>query len=349
MARTTAVVLCSRPDCALPRRHRDECENRDNDTDNGCPGCLPAQARDGLNLCNLHTDRISEDALTAAELHTALESQLRREGTGERTSGSKDPSVIPDEAVMDARHTIASTLAGLVELMQWERGLTPPKFNAATRATPLAKGEAGTAQRKATDVEVMGEFVARHHEWLAAHADAGKHALALHKAVRGDREEHRRSPFALAYPSRARDWQEIGTCPLPVWEVKAGKIVQADQPCGGRVVWYPEQSALAYCDGCDKAETIEWWRRELFGDPAALLDTVAAASWVSFTWVREVSANLIAVWSTRGKLPKATDDDGELLRDGKGRQLYRLEELRACAAKRFGEPPTLGVRRREAA
>lgn len=336
MPRLATAILCTRPDCALPRRHRDGCDNPDNDdhSEGACGGCLPAQAADGLNLCQLHADRIPEDALMCARLHTDLELQLRRQGRGEFTSGSRDRSNMPDEAVMDARFALADVLTKLVELMVSVRGFTPPNPN---------RSHGG---RMATKVEVLAATVAQHSLWFAAHADAGKHSKVLHDITHGtitvkDGDKERKiRPWSLAYPSRTKEFQEIGSCPLLL-----SSLDGEEEVCGGTVFWYPEQSALAYCDSCDQAETIEWWRLKILGNPDAVIDTVAGAAWLSDKWRRPVMPSQIANWASRDKLPRLTEkvlehgkEVDKPVKDTRGRQLYRLTELEACATKMFGEP-----------
>lgn len=369
MSRMSTATLCSRPDCAVPSKHRDDCDNKHNLKvgPDACGGCLPALALDGLKLCGLHTDRIRADALTAGQLHTDLELQLRRQGGREHTSGSRDRSNMPNTAVMDARHHLASLLTGLVDLMVYERGFTPPSLRGhwrPTHETPSedvqarldaegvgGQGEVGTTKRTASSVEVMAAYVARHSEWFAAHTDAGKHSKALHDATHGEvllgGKKHKL--WSLAYPSRSRDYQEIGTCPLIVtYWAEDGTLTEG--PCGGRVIWYVEQSSLAYCDTCDQAETIEWWRLQIMGQPDAVIDTVAAAAWLSDRFRRPVMPSQIANWASRGKLARLlSDEDGKPQRDPRGRQLYRLDELEACAVKMFGEPPLLHQRRKAVA
>ncbi|HCT81193.1 MAG TPA: hypothetical protein DGT23_32415 [Micromonosporaceae bacterium] len=347
----STATLCSRPDCALPRKHRDGCDNNDNHHDgtDACRGCLPAQAAHGIRLCTLHSDQLREDALTAGQLHTELEQQLRRQGGREHTSGSRERSTMPDPAVMEARYHIADVLTGMVDLMVYVRGFSPPTLRGHwrhthepasehVRARLAAEGvggraEVGTTKRTATHVEVMAAYVAKHADWFAAHTDAGKHSKALHDATRG-------KVWALAYPSRSRDYQEIGTCPLVV-TVYAEDGSLSEETCGGRVFWYVEQSSLAYCNACDQAETIEWWRLQIMGVPDAVIDTVAAAAWLSDRFRRPVLPSQIANWASRGKLPRLSDQDGKPQRDPRGRQLYRLDELEACAVKMFGNPPLL--------
>lgn len=361
MARLSTAPLCARQDCAVPRRHRDGCDNYENhlEASNACRGCLPAQAADGLILCPLHVEQGPEDAMTVARYHTDLELQLRRSGKGEFTSGSRDRSNLPDQVVIDARHHIGFLLTGMVELMMLERGFTAPQLRASRPVRDgrsehsrlrLADegvgglGDVGTLKQTASEVEIMAAHIAKHWSWFAAHTDAGKHSKALSdtargKVVLGSSEQGVRIS-ALAYPSRSKDFQEIGSCPLVV-TVWAADESLSEETCGGRVVWYPEQSALAYCDGCDHAETIEWWRREIMGDPDAVLDTVAAAAWLSDRWRRPVQSSQIANWASRGRLPRLMEKDGDKekpVKDRRGRQLYRLDELEACATKMFGPP-----------
>lgn len=359
MARLSAATLCVRDSCSLPRRHQTGCDNAENIKEDGCQGCLPAQAADGLKLCSLHTERIGEDALLCARLHTDLELQLRRQGCGEVTSGSRDKSNMPDQQVMDARFHLHALLAGMVELMTFERGLSVPGLKVSTRPTRDAdRSEQGTARQKASEVEVLAALVVRHAEWFAARDDAGKHSLALNEACHGKvrlrkGDEAKVSIWSLCYPTRSKDFQEIGTCPLTV-TVWAEDGSLSEELCGGRVFWYPEQSSLAYCDSCDQAETLEWWRLKIMGNPDAEIDTVAGAAWLSDKWRRPVQPSQLANWASRGKLARLTEtvegkDDPQPKRDGRGRQLYRLDELERCAAKMFGPPAVVSSRGKLAA
>lgn len=366
MARLSTAPLCARPDCAVPRRHHDGCPNHDNHLDNGCRGCLPAQAADGLILCPLHVDQGPEDALTLARLHTDLELQLRRSGKGEYTSGSRDRSNLPDQTVIDARHHIGFLLTGMVELMMLERGFTAPALRASRPVRDSRSedallrladegvgglGEVGTAKQTASEVEIMAAYIAKHWLWFAARDDAAKHSKALHDAARGkvalaSSSEQGVRISALAYPSRSKDFQEIGSCPLVV-TVWAEDESLSEETCGGRVVWYPEQSALAYCDGCDHAETLEWWRLQIMGVPNAVIDSVAGAAWLSDKWRRPVRSSQIANWASRSRLARLTEKAGDKdvpVKDKRGRQLYRLDELEACATKMFGPPAQVQAR-----
>lgn len=350
MARFSTAILCAYDGCALPRKHRDGCPNFENTdhSDGACGGCLPAQAADGLILCLLHTDRIGEDALTCARLHTDLELQLRRQGRGERTSGSGEMSLIPDPVVMDARHEIKQTLTRLVELMVSVRGFSPPNPNRSRPApTAVSESTVATSKQLASRVEVLAAFVAQHYLWFAAHKDAPRHAKALYDICHGKVMIQGSSVriWSLAYPSRSKDFQEIGTCPLAVTAYAVDGST-SEETCGGRVYWYPEQSALAYCDLCDQAETVEWWQREIVGVPDAVLDTVAAAAWLSDKWRRPVMPSQIANWASRGKLPRLTEAVMENeksvekpVKDSRGRQLYRLTDLEECATRTFKQPP----------
>lgn len=363
MARVLSATLCVREGCALPRRHRDGCDNQENLKDEGCGGCLPALAQDGLKLCMLHTERLGEDAVLCARLHTDLELQLRRSGRGEYTSGSRDKSNMPDETVMNARRQLHVLLAGMVELMVFERGLSVPGLKVSSRPTRDlvtaeqvtarlkvdgvgGAGEIGTARQTASEVEVMAALIVRHAEWFAARDDAGAHSKALHDlGCRTKDDLSRGQVWSLAYPSRSKDFQEIGTCPLAVTAYAVDGST-SEETCGGRVYWYPEQSALAYCDLCDQAETVEWWQREIVGVPDAVLDTVAAAAWLSDKWRRPVMPSQIANWASRGKLPRLTEAVMENeksvekpVKDSRGRQLYRLTDLEECATRTFKQPP----------
>jgi hypothetical protein len=62
-------------------------------------------------------------------------------------------------------------------------------------------------------------------------------------------------------------------------------------------------------------------------DPMKLLTGAQAAL------LAGVSVNVIGNWRRRGRLPVATDDQGNELRDGQGRRLYRLGDVARADAQ----------------
>src|SRR6185369_8831391 len=115
------TLSCTRSGCALPRRHKDGC---DNDT---CRGCLPAMAQDGLRLCPLHTTRIATDALRCAELDGDIEQVLAASGRpGERTTGTAEHGTVINERAVEIRREIRSVLVAWTRLIAEERGHALP-------------------------------------------------------------------------------------------------------------------------------------------------------------------------------------------------------------------------------
>lgn len=62
-------------------------------------------------------------------------------------------------------------------------------------------------------------------------------------------------------------------------------------------------------------------------DPFALLTATEAAVYA------RVTVQAIMNWHTRGHLPAATDDQGNELRDRRGKRLYRLVDVARADAK----------------
>lgn len=171
------TALCVVPICMARGRHRPQC-----DVD-GCRGCLPRRADDGLVVCRHHTLLIAEDAITAARLFDALAAQLAATGLpGERTSGSRDPGLKINVAALDARISIRHTLAGWTTLIADERGIGLP----------------------ADDTGSLGEYVARHAVWLAARPVAADVSVELRGLVR--------EAYPIAYPSGTRIF-DVAPCP----------------------------------------------------------------------------------------------------------------------------------------
>lgn len=174
---TATPSLCAAPRCRSVGHHWPDC------TDGDCRGCQPRLAADGLRLCDRHTADIADDAREAGRLYDELALRLLGAGgSGEPVSGTP-AARIPDPRAVEARTLIRHTLASWCRLVAEERGIALP----------------------ADQVDAMGEYVARHHEWLAAHPAAGECAAELAELAHGRTR-------SLAYPSGARV-VEIGACP----------------------------------------------------------------------------------------------------------------------------------------
>lgn len=170
-------LACAVARCAIPRRHRDGCENEQ------CRGCLRALAAPGLRLCDLHTTRIATDALRCAELDHEIEQVLASYGRrDERTSGSATHGTVIDERAMAVRTEIRHTLASWCRLIAEERGIGLPPDH----------------------LDAIAAYVATHHEWLAAHPAAGDCSDELSGL--------QRRAWAVAYPTGARVFP-VGPCP----------------------------------------------------------------------------------------------------------------------------------------
>jgi len=168
--------LCVAPGCRCYGRHAPDCLG-------DCRGCLPRLAADGLRLCRPHAEGLGRDARQAAELYDELALALAGASSPVgRVSGSPDRSRIPNPAAMEARSRIRAILASWCQLIAEERGAELPR----------------------DEVADMGEYVARHALWLAAHPAAGDAADELRELVRVARR--------IAYPDGTRR-VDVGPCP----------------------------------------------------------------------------------------------------------------------------------------
>jgi hypothetical protein len=168
--------LCLNPRCAIPRRHRDDCDG------DQCRGCLPGWAADGLRLCAVCTRRHGENAVKAAELHGELELMLRPSGSGGQVTGKPGSASPPRDAVVAMRTEIRAVLASWCRFIAEERGIGLPD----------------------DEVTAMGNYLRLHGEWLAATEYAGEVADELASLAS--------RAWGLAYPSGTRRI-EVGPCP----------------------------------------------------------------------------------------------------------------------------------------
>ncbi|MEV5629164.1 hypothetical protein [Micromonospora tulbaghiae] len=294
--------LCVAEHCYTPREHGPACPGGD------CRGCLPRLAADGLRLCSVDVRRLVEDARTAAVLHEDLALTLIRRGRGgEKVAGSSSGAPVPDDEVMEARSAIRATLVALVRMIAEERGSHLP----------------------ADAITELGEYVAHHATWLAAHEAAEEHAKDL-RDIASDPRTRR-----LAYPAGS-DRMYIGDCPLVLTGLDGVESV-----CGERLYVYGAHH-LVHCAGCDTEETVEWWRLKLVGEAGALVDVYAAAADLSARHDRPVDPALLRKWASmeaqrvEKKAARGEEYQARVTRRGrdeKGRTLYDLNELREYAAQ----------------
>lgn len=314
--RAGATPLCEAT-CAMRGRHVPDCPDPDT-----CRGCQPRQAADGLRVCDVHAERIAEDARQAPVLYADLGLVLIRRATrgGEPTSGSSAGAPAPDDDVMEARGQIRAVLLRLTGLITVERGLSAPL----TRRGDMVYLD--------TRPQALGPYVARHADWLAAHVDAGRHADALHAVTRG-------TPRRLAYPS-GTDRLYIGDCPLLVRDRDGTETV-----CATRLYQHPDRPLIT-CAGCGTDETVEQWQLWMVGDADAVSDAYAVAAHLALQWMRPVDPALIRQWAHRGHIqavtradPTPTEPDRQtVVRDAKGRTLYVISEVVGYAERIWGPP-----------
>lgn len=314
--RAGAVNALCEADCAMRGRHDPQCAEDD------CGGCLRRQAADGLRLCDVHAERIAEDARSAPELYRDLCLVLvRGGGETERTSGSSTAAPVPDDAVMDARIAIRTTLIRLARVIVDERGIAAPSVLVGGRVF----ADTGTA--------ALGDLVARHASWLAAHRDAARHSRELRAVVGGPVR-------ALAYP-HGSDRLYVGDCPVIVAEVDGREVA-----CGTRLHQRADQPLIT-CTGCETQETIEQWQRWIVGGEAVgVCDAYAIAAHLAVTWMRPVDAGTIRQWAHRGHVQPLTRPDPTpaepdrvaVVRDHRGRTQYRVAEVTAYAERAWGRP-----------
>lgn len=211
------TLLCATPACRKPGSHTTECLTR---PDTPCRGCAPAQAADGLNLCQHHTRWIALDAVLAANLWIELGLCLVGSGTMEeiRTKGEKLGINLRD-AVVEHRGDIRHTLVSWTLMISDERGIGTP----------------------ADTITALGDYVARHNQWLAAHPAAGDASSELRELVTVGR--------ALQQPSGTRV-VPIGPCP----------VVAEERVCTGtlRALLRRQASLLPSAVTCDADATHSW-------------------------------------------------------------------------------------------
>lgn len=178
MTRNHHAPLCAAPHCRVRGQHTTDCPGGD------CRGCLPRPAADGLALCWPHTEWLARDARQAAWLYGELEHVLiGAPAVGGRVSGSPDRTRLPNMAAVEARTLIRHTLVSWCRLIAEERGIDLPR----------------------DEVAAMGDYIARHAHWLAAHPAAGEAADELRELAHG-------RPWRVAYPDSTRR-VEVGPCP----------------------------------------------------------------------------------------------------------------------------------------
>lgn len=328
--------LCVAAHCAIRNRHLPDCPVE------GCWGCLPRYAADGLALCDVDVRRLAEDAVKDADLHAALEQAIIRSGggsEGEKTSGSSSGAPVPDDEVMAIRSHIRGTLLAIVRLVTEQRGITWPTERFVHHLPEGVEGPREIRTRRTEDLAVAAVFVGRHAEWIAAHRYAAPIAKNLREIAGNGRI------WALAYPAGS-DRLYVGNCPAILTDDDG-----VESTCGARLYQYPNQPLIA-CSSCGVEDTIEQWRRWIMGDTHSHVDAYAVAAHLAMMWMRPVDPLQIRRWSSKGRIspilepdptappPPKPDDPPKMrpVRDGKGRTIYELGPVIAYAESLWGSP-----------
>lgn len=236
--RATSVMtalLCPANRCRQRGQHKTDCpgcncptatngQHRPGHTE--CEGCLPRQAAPGLQLCWWHTDKISHDALTLAELHDDLTLALVHTGTAalnpngnSHTDRGAETGININTAAVNVRHDIHNLLASWTKLIVEERGYHTPD----------------------TDNMTLARYIADNNTWLAARDYAGEVADEL-AALRG-------RAWRLLQPNSRHSFT-IGACPYG--------------DCGGTVIasMRPADTLLPPSVRCDTDPEHRWASHE---------------------------------------------------------------------------------------
>lgn len=331
-------VLCVASHCAIPRRHVDDCPQ------DGCPGCLPGQAADGVRLCDHHVRAIAYDAARIARLYPALGNQLiPTSRPGEYTSGSSHGAPAPAEHVIELRARIQRLLVDTTRLVIDRRGVRGPVRWSIRRLPERLLGPPRRVAVATGNREALAVFIARHATWLAAQPEAGELSEQFHDLGRPGGDAWR-AAFP-AGPSR----MQVGTCPFPVEEEDGSEGI-----CGSRL-YGVDGEPLVTCSGCGRADTIEQWRQWLASETGGVVDAYAGAAHLSTTWWPDHSCAPGTIWSWTSRkqvdaimepdpLGRPDPDDPDKVRmvrvtDERGRTLYRLADLIETATKLWGPSP----------
>ncbi len=234
----------SRPLCESPRCRRNP--------DNGEPA--PRYAADGGRLCFICARIIGEDTLITAVRYRQLGLVLTGAGLAgeERTSRSKpDANLHLNLRAASLRRDIETTIGRLARLIADERGFTWPTE---LRIVERPDGFIGPMPQRAyqtTRLPMLCRFVARSHQWLAAHPDAAQHAAQLRELAAGQ-------AYRVAFPGGVRKFLLPGmgsdyylACP---------ETVDGNEPCTG-VLWTILRRDGDYLPSvilCDHDETHQW-------------------------------------------------------------------------------------------
>ena len=199
--------LCEAPRCAIRGQHAPDCGT------DGCVGCLPRVAVDGLRLCGMHVDNLARDIDACPALHADLALVLAAsERPGERVSGGLGGSLSLNERATVARHAVRHVLVSWALLVASERGVSVPArvitwTEVQERPSPEFIGPmplVELSRHEEPTVRLIAVMLGRHVQWLSAHPAAGECADGFAERV----AEARR----VAYPTGARVFV-VGPCP----------------------------------------------------------------------------------------------------------------------------------------
>lgn len=194
--------LCTAGRCAARGRHLPDC------TEGECRGCLPRQAADGVYLCEFHTKKVGEDALTVALRYADLGRVLTASSAalGDIVSGSKKETGMQlNDRAAEMRAVIKHRLVAIVKMIAEERGISLPEDR----------------------VPALARYVAANATWIAAHAAAGELSDELSETAsdafrlaqpNGSRRYQLKDPEGHAVGCR-EDVEEGQPCPGTLWTV----------------------------------------------------------------------------------------------------------------------------------
>lgn len=315
------AYLCRSRACNMPGIHRDDADPEDcppGPNPPACRGCGPAEAADGLQLCNVCARRLGHDAWRIAWFHDALGRAIagNSRAQGDHAGGTnRAPGLDLRDPVVEARDTIRNLLVGLVRLIAEERGIAPPwRHELAVEQLPAGFVGPPRARRRIrgdNTARAFAAYIDRHAVWLAAHPVAAEHAEQLRDTALDPRT------WRLAFPTHSNR-VPLGLCPLDTGTGACGTRLYALDP-----------AAEVTCRGCGTTAPIAHWLRWQGETTTGIVDGYQAAAALSLTWGVVVEQRVLRVWACRGKLTRQG-------RDERGRTLYDMDEVREVAQATWG-------------
>lgn len=177
------MIGCEWPECAVPEKHRAECEDRE------CGGCRPRPSERG-RLCAKHWAWLNRDLSVCAELVLQVrESMVRGPAAvdGDRVRGGKTAPPAPlDVAAVDAADELFALLFSAAVQMSSELGVAEPPDEGKWRVASVVHGVPSTFTPEAA-ARSVGRLVSwwrDHLEAIAGLPDVLDVGPELHEMVR---------------------------------------------------------------------------------------------------------------------------------------------------------------------